>query len=210
MGFEIGDAAVEIGDGLAFRIGEFAMIERLSDARAGADDFAGDAHYGAVFGDRMDDDTACADAGVAADADVAEDFGASADDNVVAKRRVAFPGFLAGAAESDALIEEAIITDFGGFADDDAHSVIDEKTAADGGAGMNFDAGEPASGLGNQAGDERDAGPVEGICKAVEEDGVDAGVTEKNLGDAFGGGVFAEDGFDLFLKGSEHAATTIM
>ena len=186
------------------------MIEGFIGAGAGADDFAGDADDGAVFGDGMDDNAAGADAGVVADVDIAEDLGTAADDNVVAEGGVALAGFFPGAAERDALIEKAVIPDLGGFADDDAHAVIDEETAADGGAGMNFDAGKPAGGLGNETGNEGDAGLIKRVGEAMEKDGVEAGITEQNLDNTLGGGVFAEDSVDLFLDRSEHAVSTIM
>ena len=47
--------------------------------------------------------------------------------------------FLACAAEGHALVERYVVADDGGLADDDAHAVIDEKAAADFGAGMNLD-----------------------------------------------------------------------
>jgi len=186
------------------------MIEGLIGAVASPDDFAGDADDGAVFGDGMDNNAACADAGAVADVNVAENFRAAADDNVVAKGGMALAGFLPGAAKRDALIQEAVIPDFSGFADNDAHAVIDEKTASDGRAGMDFNAGYPAGGLGNEARDEGDASPVKRVGEAMKKDGVETWITQQNLDNALRGGVLAEDRVDLFLDRSEHAVTPIM
>jgi hypothetical protein len=94
-----------------------------------------------VRGDGADYDGARADFDVVADFDVAEDFRAGADDYAVAERWVPLAGVLACAAEGDALVEEAVVADFGGLADDDAHAVVDEEAAADARRG-GFDAGQ--------------------------------------------------------------------
>jgi uncharacterized protein (TIGR03437 family) len=205
--FELGDAGVEFGDGLALGVGELAMLEHVGGFVAGADDFAGDADDGGVVGDGMDDNAAGADANAVADFDVAEDFGAGADDHAVAESRVAFAAFLAGAAEGDALIEQAVVTDFGSLADDDAHAVIDEETAADAGAGVDLDACEEPAGLGDDAGQQGDAGAVKLVGEAVQEDGVEAGIAEHDFQAALGGGILAEDGVELFADGPEHDST---
>src|SRR5262245_25937973 len=47
------------------------------------------------------------------------------------------------AAERNAVIEPAIVTDIGCFSDHDAHAVVDEKASADGRPGMDLDPSEP-------------------------------------------------------------------
>ena len=60
------------------------------------------------------------------------------------------------------MVEGAIISDFGGFADNHAHAVVDEETAADYRPGMDLDAGEKTAAMRNQAAQEKQlAGPEE-------------------------------------------------
>src|SRR5580693_4054683 len=93
-----------------------------------------------MIGNGAYDYAAGSDFYVIADADVAQDFCAGAYDDVVADGGMALARFLAGAAEGDVLIHEDVVADFTGFADDDAHAVVDEEAAAYGGSGVNFDA----------------------------------------------------------------------
>src|SRR5579863_2490807 len=152
--FEFGDAAGEVVDGLAFGVGETAVFEDITFG-PDAHDAARDTDDGGVVGDGMDDDRAGADLDVVADVDVAEDFGAGTDDDAIAEGGVALSLLAAGAAEGDALVEEDVVTDFGGFADDYPGAVVDEKPAADGGSGMDLDAGEKAADLRQDARHER-------------------------------------------------------
>lgn len=210
MRFEFGDAAGEVGNGLAFGVWEFAVVEGFGGVCTGADDFSWDANDGAVFRNGVDDDRAGADAGVVADFDIAEHFGAAADNDVVAEGGMALAGFLAGAAESDTLVDEHVVTHFSGFSDDDAHAVIDEKASADGGSGVNLDASKPAGGLRNKPRNQGNAGLVERVGDAMEEDGVQTRVTEQNFDHTFRGRVLPEDGVDLFPDCTEHLVPTIM
>jgi len=202
--FQMLNAGFEIFDGLPFGIGEFAVFEDFDGPGLGADDLAGDADDGGMIGDGMHHHTACADLDEVADDDVAEDLCAGADHNVIAEGGVAFPLFFAGAAESDSLVEEDIVADFGGFADDDAHAVIDEEAAANARAGVDFDAGEEAADLGEDAGEEGYSPAIELMGKAVNEDCVEAGVAQEDLEDALGGWVFPKDGIDLLPDSSKH------
>jgi len=51
---------------------------------------------------------------------------------------------------------------------------------------------------------QRHAPAVQPVGQAMQENGVKAGVTEKNLDHAFGGGVFPENRGDLFSDGLKH------
>jgi hypothetical protein len=82
--------------------------------------------------------------------------------------------------------------------------VIYEKSPADGGAGVNLDAGHPAGELGDETREKRDASLVERVRDAMKECRVKAGVTEENLDNAFGSRVFPEDCVDLFSDRCEH------
>ena len=60
---------------------------------------------------------------------------------------MALAGLIAGASKRDALVERAIIADDGGLTDDDTHGVVDEESAADLGAWVNFHTCHEASEL---------------------------------------------------------------
>src|SRR5579862_339955 len=201
--FEFGDAAGEVVNSLAFGVWETAVFE---EAAFGTDahDAAGDSDYGGIVGDRVDNHRSGANFDVVADADVAEYLGSGADHHAVAESGVALAFFAAGAAERDSLVEQDIISDLGGLADYDSGAVIDEEASADGGAGMDLDSGEEAAGLGDHSRNERDAPAIEPMGEAMSQNGVEAGVTEKDFNDALGRRVFPENGVDLFPDGAKH------
>ena len=157
-----------------------------------------------MIGNGADDDTSGAYFDVVADFDIAQDFRAGADDNFVANGRMALAGLLAGSAEGDALIHENVVPDFGGLADNDAHAVVDEEAAADGGSGMDFNAGHGAGELRDDASEGEPASAVDAMGDAVDEDGVESGVAEEDFKHAAGGGVALEDGMDLLPEVREH------
>src|SRR5262245_41065064 len=95
-----------------------------------------------------------------ADANVAEKCCSSSHHDFVSEGWGALPGVLASAAKGDSLIENHVVADFRGFADDDAHAVVDKKSAADARSGMNFDSGEAAGKLADHA---RDCVPARAI-----------------------------------------------
>src|SRR5207248_2243966 len=144
------------------------------------------------------------DLDVVADLDIAQHFGSGPYDDVVAQRGMAFAALIAGAAEGDSLVEQDVVADFGGFADDDAGAVIDEEAPAYGGAGVNLDSGEESADLGDDAGNERHAPDIELMREAVSQNGMEPRVTEKDLEHAFGCRVLPEDRVDLFPDGSKH------
>ena len=117
--------------------GGVGLLPALDRAGGNADD-------GCIGGDGIDHDGIGADAGVIADGDGSQNLGAGADDDVVSHGRVAFTPHCARDAEGDLVINITIVADFGGFADDDPHAVIDDESAPDFGGWMNFDTSQPA------------------------------------------------------------------
>lgn len=55
---------------------------------------------------------------------------------------MALAGILAGAAQGNAVVDGAVITDFCRFAEHDAHTVVNEQSVADLGTGVDLDAGQ--------------------------------------------------------------------
>src|SRR5439155_2575389 len=99
-------------------------------------------HRGAV-GHFLQHDRGGADAGAVANPERPQHLRTRADDDVVADRRMALlPALLArwpGTAEGYPVIERAVISNFGGLADNEAHPVIDELDAADALTRMDYD-----------------------------------------------------------------------
>ncbi len=145
--FQLLDALGELVYRLALRVGQLGVLQGLVVVRAVANDAAGDADHRRVRWHRFQHHRAGADADVVCYQDVAEDLRATADDDPIAQCGMTFAGFLAGTAESDALVEQAIVADDRGFPDDHTHAVIDEEAAADAGSGMDLDARQPAGAL---------------------------------------------------------------
>ncbi len=79
------------------------------------------------------------------------------------------------------MIQEHIVAHLRRFTDDNAHAVVDDKPPADGGAGVNLDAGEMSAQLAHQSRQEEHMVPVEKVGNPVIDDGVDAGVQQENL-----------------------------
>jgi hypothetical protein len=142
--FEFANAVIHL-----FKVGRFgfaasrdaAMIEDTQTFATRFDDFAGNADDGSAGRHGMNDDGTGANFDIIAEFNVAENGSAGADDNAVANGGVTFAAYVASAAEGHALVKQNIVADFGGFADDDAEPMIDEKALADFGARVDFDAG---------------------------------------------------------------------
>ena len=73
---------------------------------------------------------------------------------------VALPGVFSGAAQGNLMINRTVVPDFRGFADHDAHPVVDEQLSADLRAGMNLDAGLFPAPLADPSGQVKPVMPV--------------------------------------------------
>ena len=105
---------------------------------------------------------------------------------------------LAGAAESDSLIDGDVAADDGGLSNDDAGCVINEKAAANERAGVDVDAGVEAGDLGKHASGETKTGGPERVRDAMEPDGPEAGIAEKDFEPGTRCGVALHYGADVF------------
>ena len=96
--------------------------------------------------------------------------------------------------QGHALVELHVVSDHGGFADDDAGAVIDDDWMAQGRPGVNVYARPFVSPFGQHARQERHAQFAEAMGDAVDGDGQEAGVGQDDLVHALGRGVAALDG----------------
>ena len=108
-----------------------------------------------------------------------------ADDDVVADRRMALlPALLArrpGAAEGHPMIERAIIADLGGFADHDAHAVIDEQAAADARPGVDLDPGQYPPDMRHEAAGQIPAVLPQPMREAIIEQSLKPGIAQHDF-----------------------------
>lgn len=192
-----------IGHVLAVLLGVEALLEHA--AAIALDDASRHAHDGAVIGHVLDDNRVTADLDVVADANVAEHLGARAHGDVVAQGGVALASFVAGAAERNALVEHAVVAHDGGFADDDAHGVVDKEVLADLCGGMNLDAGDVAGDLREHAGERSMAVFPEPMLGYVVPLGVKTGVRKKDDQTVLRGGILRLDGLDVLANGIDKA-----
>ena len=153
----------------------------------------------------FDDDRVTADLDVVADADVAEHLGARAHGDVVAQGGVALAGLVAGAAERNALVEHAVVAHDGGFADDDAHGVVDKEVLANLRGRVNLDAGDMTGELREHTGERSVAVLPEPMLGYVVPLGVKTGVRKENDQTVLRGGVLCLDGLDVFVNGIDKA-----
>ena len=93
---------------------------------------------------------------------------------------MALAGLVAGAAKRDALVEHAVVAHDGGFADDDAHGVVDKEMFADLCGGMNFDAGDVTGDLREHAGERTMTVLPEPVLGHVVPLGVQAGIGKED------------------------------
>jgi hypothetical protein len=71
---------------------------------------------------------------------IAEYLRPSPDYHVIPQGGVPFANLLAGTPQGNALINQGIVTDDGGFPNHDPHAMVDKYARANGSAGVNFNA----------------------------------------------------------------------
>ena len=108
------------------------------------------------------------------------------------------------AAQCDALIDRAVISDDGGFANDDAKTVINEDASANLGARMDFDPGKQAPKVRDKAPKPEQFGLPESVRQAVRHQRVQSGIASDDLKTIPSCWVSGNNGVDLVEKGIRH------
>ena len=106
---------------------------------------------------------------------------------------MALAGVLAGAAQRDAVVDGAVVTDLSRLAEDDAHAVVDEQAPADPGTGVDLDAGLMPAALADPPCQKKVPALIQPVRDAVIDQNVKAGVQQNDLQHAARGGVLALD-----------------
>lgn len=128
------------------------MVKGRTVVILAADDTAGVADNGAVFGNTFQNNGTCADLDVFTKGDGTQDLGTCSDHDTVLERRVTLAVIFAGTAEGNTLINGDIVADFGGLANHNAGAVVDEEPSADGSTGMDLNAGAALGNGGDPSG----------------------------------------------------------
>src|ERR1700691_260447 len=162
------------------------------------DDVSGDADNGGSGRHIAQHDRACAYAAVVADGDVAQQLGAGADRYFVADGGMALAFFFASSAQGHTLIKSDVVAHDGGLADHRAHAVVDEKAAADLGAGVNLDSSKYARHLRNESCQKTHVVKPQPVAQMMRPDCVQAWIEEEDFEIGASGGVGLEDGGHVF------------
>ncbi len=113
-------------------------------------------------------------------------------------------GIPAGTAQGHALVKRYVIADLGGFADHDAHAVVDEKTATDARPRVDLDTGHPATEVGDQPREPLPAVAPQNVRKAVQPDGMHARIAGQHLKGVARSRVTMEYALNVFSQTLEH------
>ena len=175
------------GDGLQFLLEGVGDVD-LVHAGGKIHLFTGDAHHtgryahgGGVGGNLAQNHRVGGDAGIVPHLEGTQHLGAGGDHHIIPQGGVALALILAGTAQGNPVVDEAVVPHLGGLADDDAHTVVDDEAAADLGPGVDLDARPEAAPLGDEAGQKFQVMTVEKMGDAVVNGGVYAGIEQENL-----------------------------
>ena len=104
------------------------------------------------------------------------------------------------------MVERRVVADFGRFADDNAHPVIDEHAAADRGPRVDLDAGQEAAPVREPAREPAEIGTPYGMNqRAMPDERVQAGIAGEHFPRAARGRVALEHHPDVFAESAEHS-----
>src|SRR4051812_40172580 len=141
-------------------------------------DVAGDANDRGVVRNVAQHDRASAYAAVLTDGDIAENLRSAADYDIFFQSGMPFAVLLAGAPESDTLVERNVIADDRRFSDDHAHPMIDEDATPNSSSRVNLDAGQPSCNLREPSRRQKEAVVPKPVVHAEEPHRVQARVTQ--------------------------------
>src|SRR5512135_3817935 len=144
------------------------------------------------------------DLGTVAHRDRTEDLGAGADHHALAERWVPLALVPRRPAERDAVVKRRVLADFGGFADDHAHAMVDEHAAPDCRARMNLDARQPAPEMRGEAPEPGQAVRPEPVRHAMDLQHMQSRIAGQDLPGIASRRVAIEDAADVFTQSPEH------
>ncbi|MPM60586.1 hypothetical protein SDC9_107438 [bioreactor metagenome] len=171
---------------------------RRNDAR-------GNAHRRRPCGHRFDDHGVAADLGAIAHLKAAQNLGTGAHHHVLAQRRVALGALVKRrAAQRHALVDRAAVADLGRLADDHTHCMIEEHAVADLRAGVDFDAGEPARHMRDEAPQPLEAMRPTPVRRSMQPDGMQARIACDHFPGTAGSRVALKNALDIGSQAVKH------
>ena len=102
-------------------------------------------------------------------------------------------------AQGNALVDLHMVTDGGGFADDNAGAVVNEEVLSDGCAGVDVDTGDGMGMLRHDSGQHGNAHGVQNMGQTVDGDGVKTGIAVDDLIHTESSGVTFKESFHVGL-----------
>jgi hypothetical protein len=136
----------------------------------------------------VDDDRCGTDLAMVADIDGSKQCSIGTDQNMMADGRMSFIPVMPCATQGNPVKQDAVISDLCCFSYNDTGAMVDEKTPANPGSRMNFNAGPESVQHGNHTGKDGDFEPaMQKMCKAVNDDGVQWDMAEQYFKVVFGG-----------------------
>ena len=142
-----------------------------------------------------------ADTAVGTNVNRAQHFCARADHHMIAQGGVTLTPVAAGSAQGHSLVQQHVITNFGGFANHHPAAMIDQQVAADGGGGMNLNPRHHAGQVGQQLSGKMQPPSPQAVGHPIQQQGVQARVAQHHLQPTGGGGIAPPNrGYQGFLR----------
>ncbi len=155
----------------------------------GSDGSCGNTDGRATRRDISEDDRASANLGPLADLDRTQNFRTNANRYAVRDRGVTFPALLPSSAEGNPLVQGDVIADDGRLPNHDPHTMVDKDTLTNGRTGVDLDAREKTTQVGDHAGEKSPPPPMEPGGDPVDGERVQAGIGEENFQIGAGRGI---------------------
>src|SRR5436190_21832211 len=157
-----------------------------------------------VIGYRFDDHRASSNFYMISDLNITKNFRACPDHHVIPQRRMAFSLFFTGTSKSHALIEQDIIADLRCFPNHNSGAVVDKEATPNPRTGVNLNSCKESADLRDYARYQRYLTQIQPVCQPVQQNGMEARITQNDFQDALRGRIFTEDRIDLLPDCSEH------
>ena len=180
---------LKLGYFLRYGVGNVNLIEIVDLSSSLTRDTSGDSDRCTVLGDILENYRICRDLTVTVYDDGAQHLCARSDENVIAERGMTLSYVLTRTAERYALVERAIVSYLGCLTDNDARSVVDNESLADGRARVDLNSGKEFCHLAYRPCGKGMSTEIELVRDAVGEDGVQSRIEQKNLYVTFRRGV---------------------
>ena len=203
------DLVEEAGDRFCFRVRQTVVVEidalcLLDLSAIGNDHPSGDTNDGGIRRHFLHHHGVGSDLTVVTHRERTQNLCAGADNHIISQGGMSFLFGPGGSPESHAVVQGAVVANLSGLADDNPHSMIDEKSSTDLGTGMNLDPGKETSGLREKPPQKVKVTVPEGMGQAIKEKDMKSRITENHLHNTSHGGITFEHDLNVFFQRLEH------